>query len=81
MLVQAIPGNDYKKQYSKGQKVKARILYVDPTNKQVKLSLQPELLELTLRPLPAIGQIFQVILCFSAAVHFSLKHEQLTASP
>lgn len=57
---QACAGGDWKKQYSKDQKVKARILYVDPTSKKIKLSLQPELLDLTLRRLPAIGQAFEV---------------------
>lgn len=51
---------DWKKQYSKDQKVKARILYVDPSSKKIKLSLQPELLDLTLRRLPAVGQTFEV---------------------
>lgn len=57
---QACAGVDWKKQYSKDQNVKARILYVDPTSKKIKLSLQPELLDLTLRRLPAIGQAFEV---------------------
>ena len=75
VLVQADSGNSYKKQYSKGQKVKARILYVDPSSKQVKLSLQPELLELTLRPLPAIGQVFQVAVQFNLTFHQAWKGE------
>lgn len=53
-------GADWKKQYSKGQKVKARILYVDPSSKKIKLSLQPELLDLILRSLPAVGQTYEV---------------------
>lgn len=41
--------------------MKARILYVDPSSKKIKLSLQPELLDLTLRRLPAVGQTFEVL--------------------
>ena len=57
---QVCPGGDWKKQYSKDEKVRARILYVDPTSKQIKLSLQPELVDLTVRKLPAVGQVFEV---------------------
>ena len=60
MWWQACPGGDWKKQYSKDQKVRARILYVDPTSKKIRLSLQAELLDLTLRRLPPVGQVFEV---------------------
>ena len=63
---QACADGDWKKQYSKEQRVKARILYVDPSSKKIKLSLQPELLDLTLRRLPAVGQAFEV--CCSAVI-------------
>ena len=48
--------------YSKDQRVRARILYVDPSTKKIKLSLQPELVDLTLRKLPAVGTVFEVSL-------------------
>lgn len=57
---QALPGSDWKKQYSKDQRLKARILYVDPSSKKIRLSLQPELLDLTLRRLAPVGQVFEV---------------------
>ena len=59
--MQICPGNDHKKHYIKDQKVKARIVYVDPTSKHIKLSLQPELVDLTIRQLPPVGQVFKVI--------------------
>ncbi|KAL0048743.1 hypothetical protein WJX82_009925 [Trebouxia sp. C0006] len=58
-LAQVCPGGDWKKQYSKDEKVRARIVYVDPTSKQIKLSLQPELVDLTVRKLPSVGQVFE----------------------
>ena len=61
-MVQVCPKSDWKKQYNKGLKVKARIVYVDPNSKQIKLSLQPELVNLTVRKLPAVGQVFEVVL-------------------
>ena len=57
---QVCPGGEWKKQYSKDEKVRARILYVDPTSKQIKLSLHPELVDLTVRKLPPVGQVFEV---------------------
>jgi len=40
--------------------VRARILYADPSSKQIKLSLQPELVDLIVRKLPSVGQVFEV---------------------
>ena len=61
-VAQVCPRSDWKKQYGKAEKVKARIVYVDPVSKQIKLSLQPELVDLTIRNLPALGQVFEVVL-------------------
>ncbi len=40
--------------------MRARILYVDPSSKQIKLSLQPELVDLIVRKLPSVSQVFEV---------------------
>ena len=71
------PKSDWKKQYGKAQKVKARLLYVDPVSKQIKLSLQPELVDLTVRKLPALGQVFEVAFTSVSAdpgLHHSYLH-------
>ena len=60
--MQACPRGDWKKQYGEQQKVQARVLYVDATSKKIMLSLQPELSSLSMRPLPSIGEVFEVCL-------------------
>ncbi len=73
---QACPGSDWKQQYRKDQKLKARIVYVDPNSKQIKLSVQPELVDLTVRKLPSIGQVFEV----SISVVEKPNHSRLEAT-
>ncbi|PRW20900.1 RRP5-like protein [Chlorella sorokiniana] len=50
---------DWRKQFSPNQRLRARILYVDPAAKRVGLTLQRHLLAFTLPPnFPMLGQIF-----------------------
>ncbi|KAK9823324.1 hypothetical protein WJX72_001906 [[Myrmecia] bisecta] len=59
-LAQDLPAADWKKAYSPGQRLRARILFVDAAAKRVCLSLLPHLVGFTLKPsLPAVGQVFQ----------------------
>ncbi|MEW5309980.1 MAG: hypothetical protein WDW38_001818 [Sanguina aurantia] len=54
------PVGDWKKLYSETQKLKARILYVDPANKKVGLSLLPHLLSRSLpSPIPQLGAVYE----------------------
>jgi len=46
--------------FSEGQKVRARVVFVDPTAKKVCLSLLPHLLHLTKPELPEIGSLIKV---------------------
>jgi len=48
------------KGFTEGMKLKARILYVNPTSKEVGLSLLPHLIDMTLpSPVPLMGQVFE----------------------
>ncbi|GAX80532.1 hypothetical protein CEUSTIGMA_g7970.t1 [Chlamydomonas eustigma] len=50
----------WRRGYSEGQKLKVRILYIDPITKQAGLSILPHLVGLTLpSPTPMLGQLFQ----------------------
>ncbi|KAG2498018.1 hypothetical protein HYH03_004276 [Edaphochlamys debaryana] len=52
------PG-DWRKAYPEGAKLRARLLYVDPSAKRAGLSLLPHLLSLTLpSPVPMLGSVF-----------------------
>lgn len=48
--------------FSEGQRLRARILFVDPTSKRVGLSLLPHLLSADARlpALPAVGTVYEV---------------------
>ncbi|KAL6772122.1 hypothetical protein ACKKBG_A29005 [Auxenochlorella protothecoides x Auxenochlorella symbiontica] len=53
------PGSDKKRPHSKNQRVKARILYVDPESKKIVLTMQRGLVAGQLPPdFPAMGQVF-----------------------
>ncbi|KAG1654779.1 hypothetical protein FOA52_007439 [Chlamydomonas sp. UWO 241] len=55
--------NEWRRGYSEGQKLRARILYVDPVAKSCGLSLLPHLASLTLpSPTPMLGQLFEAAL-------------------
>jgi len=47
------------KSFTDGQKIKARILYIEPTTKRIGLSMLPHLLDMALPKLPAKGTIFE----------------------
>lgn len=52
---------DWQMKYEAGAKMRARIIYVDPTAKRVCLSLLPHLVAgLASPPLPPINSLFQV---------------------
>ncbi len=51
--------SDWRKQYTEGAKLRARLLYVDPTTKRAGLSLLPHLMALSLpSPVPMLGSVF-----------------------
>lgn len=50
----------WRKRYSEGTKLRARLLYVDLTLKRASLSLLPHLISLSLpSPVPVLGSVFQ----------------------
>jgi rRNA biogenesis protein RRP5 len=60
-----LPGPLWSEKYSENQRVKARILFVDPVKKSVGLSLNPQLINYTIPTMaPAIGDVFE-----NAVVH------------
>ena len=52
---------EWKQQFKEGQKLRARVTFVDPTAKSIHLSLLPYLLKMTPLNLPAIGSLIKVI--------------------
>lgn len=59
MTSQDLPPPDWRSSYSEGQRLRARILYVDPSSKVVYLSLQRHLLNAALHESPAaVGTVF-----------------------
>ncbi len=55
----AAASSDWRKQYTEGAKLRARLLYVDPTTKRAGLSLLPHLVALSLpSPVPMLGSVF-----------------------
>lgn len=60
LFVQDLPPPDWRSSYSEGQRLRARILYVDPASKVVYLSLQRHLLNASLHESPpAVGTVFE----------------------
>ena len=57
-LSKALVGDDWATKYSPGQKLLARILYVDPTSKVAGLSLAKHLLDRTPAQLPPLGRVY-----------------------
>lgn len=63
-LAEPIPAENWKSQYHIGQKLRARILYVDPINKKAGLSLCNHLVSLQLpTAVPRLGQVGQEDRC------------------
>ncbi|KAG2446158.1 hypothetical protein HXX76_000753 [Chlamydomonas incerta] len=53
-------GLDWRKAYSEGAKLRARLLYVDPAGKRCGLSLLPHLMAMALpSPVPMLGSVFE----------------------
>lgn len=51
---------DWSKAFKEGQKLRARVLYVDSTAKTIALSLLPHLLKMTTTKLPEVGSLIKV---------------------
>lgn len=59
-LSSALPGSDWRSRTSTNQKVRARLLHVDPGSKAVRLSLLPHLVNRAMpAPLPLLGQLLE----------------------
>ncbi len=57
--LQELPPPDWQSTYSPGQRLRARILFVDPATKAVFLSVQRSLVNASLAEnLPAVGMVF-----------------------
>ena len=63
-MLQELPGADWKKGLEAGQRVRARIIYVDSAAKRVCLSLLPHLVAASTESLslPPINTLFEVLL-------------------
>lgn len=57
-LSKSLVGDDWATKYSPGQKLMARILYVDPVEKRAGLSLAKHLLEQAPARLPKLGKVY-----------------------
>ncbi|GBG61584.1 hypothetical protein CBR_g22381 [Chara braunii] len=59
-LAEELPGTDWAKEYSVNQRVRARILYIDPTSKHIGLSLNKQLVAGSVPTLHvSVGQVFR----------------------
>lgn len=59
--MQGVPAADWQAAFSEGQRLRARILFVDPASKRVGLSLLPRLLaaDPRLPDLPPVGMVYE----------------------
>ena len=58
--LQDLPPADWASSYSEGQRLRARILYIDPANKAVYLSLRRHLLAASVPDsLPSVGAVYE----------------------
>lgn len=62
---------DWKQQFKEGQKLRARVIYVDPTAKSIALSLLPHLLKMAPLTLPTVGSLLKVRVFLSSTWHLS----------
>lgn len=72
---QGVPAADWQAAFSEGQRLRARILFVDPASKRVGLSLLPRLLAAAPRlpDLPPLGTVYEASAPFSP--QGLLKHD------
>lgn len=58
-LAEPIPSADWRSRYAEGQKLRARVIYVDPSTKRAGLSLLPHLLNVRMpAAVPMLGEVF-----------------------
>lgn len=53
-------GDQWKQAFSEGQRIKARVLYVDTQSKRVCLSVLPHLVKMAAPQLPSVGTLVEV---------------------
>ena len=59
--MQGVPAPDWQAGFSEGQKLRARVLFVDPGSKRVGLTLLPRLVaaDAALPDLPPVGTVYE----------------------